>query len=104
MKFYPTLEQRPIDVAADSSKVRPASDKRGQAGGQNGDFLLGFSVRENTPEALRDLRAGKMLDGGMGGVVVSDVDPLGPAADSRLSPGYVILEANRQPIRRLEDF
>jgi len=104
MKFYPTLEQRPIDVTANSPKVRPASDKRGQAGGLNGDLLLGFSVRENTPEALRDLRVGKLLDGVAGGVIVSDVDPLGPAADSRLSTGYIILEANRQPIRCLEDF
>jgi len=104
MKFYPTLELRPIDVTANSPKVRPASDKRGQAGGQNVDLLLGFSVRENTPEALRDLRIGKMPDGIVGGVIVSDVDPLGPAADSRLSTGYVILEANRRPIRCLEDF
>ncbi len=104
MKFYPTLELRPIDVTANSPKVRPASDKRGQAGGQNADLLLGFSVRENTPESLRDLRIGKMPDGIVGGVIVSDVDPLGPAADSRLSTGYVILEANRRPIRCLEDF
>src|SRR5215475_12727394 len=104
MKFYPTLEQRPIGIAADSPKVRPASDKRGQAGGQNGGLLLVFSMRENTPETLRDLRVGKMSDGVTGGVIVSDVDPLGPAADSRLSTGYVILEANRQPIRCLEDF
>lgn len=103
MKFYPTLEQRPVDVAADSPKVRLASDKRGQAGGQN-RLLLGFSVRENTPDALRELRVGKMSDEIAGGVIVSDVDPLGPAADSRLSTGYVILEANRQPIRCLEDF
>jgi S1-C subfamily serine protease len=37
-------------------------------------------------------------------VIVADVDPLGPAADSRLSTGNIILEANRQPIRSLEDF
>lgn len=103
MKFYPTLEQRPTDVAANSPKVRPASDKRRQAGGQN-DLLLGFSVRENTPDALREIRVGKMSDEVMGGVVVSDIDPLGPAADTRLSTGYVILEANRKPIRCLEDF
>src|SRR5262249_56120816 len=36
MRFYPTLEQRPSDFAAASTKVRPASDKRGQTGGPNG--------------------------------------------------------------------
>jgi len=104
MKFYPTLEQRPSDVAANSNKVRPASDKRGQAGGQNIGLLLGFSVRENTPDALRELHVGKVSDEITGGVLVSEVDPLGPASDSRLSSGYIILEANRQPIRCLEDF
>jgi len=104
MKFYPTLEQRPSDVAANSPKVRPASDKRGQAGGKNIGLLLGFSVRENTPEALRELRVGKMSDEITGGVLVSEVDPLDPAYDSRLSAGYIILEANRRPIRCLEDF
>jgi serine protease Do len=103
MKFYPTLGQRPTDIAANSSKVRPASDKRGQAGGQNG-LLLGFSVRENTPGATSEPRPGKISDEVTGGVVVSDIDPLGPAADTRLSTGYVILEANRKPIRSLEDF
>src|SRR5215475_2901447 len=103
MKFYPMLEQRVMDVAANSPKVRPASDKKGQAGGQNG-LLLGFSVRENTPEVLRELHVNKMSDDVTGGVIVSDIDPLGPAADTRLSIGYVILEANRQPIRCLEDF
>jgi serine protease Do len=104
MRFYPTLEQRPSDVAAASTKVRPASDKRGQTGGPNGDLPLGFSVRENAPDALREIRAGKTSDEATGGVIVSDVDPLGPAADTRLSIGHVILEANRQPIRSLADF
>jgi serine protease Do len=104
MKFYPTLEQRPSDIAANSSKVRPASDRRGQAGGRNIGLMLGFSVRENTAEALRELRVGKLSEEIAGGVIVSDVDPLGPAADSRLLAGYVIFEANRQPVRSLEDF
>ncbi len=104
MKFYPTLDQRPNDLTASSSQVRPASDKRGQAGAQNSLAEIGFSVRENTPEALRELRVGRMSDEVSGGVIVSEIDPLGPAADSRLSAGYVIIEANRQPIHCLEDF
>ncbi|MBO0861497.1 MAG: trypsin-like peptidase domain-containing protein [Chloracidobacterium sp.] len=103
MTFYPVLERRSTDLAANSPKVRPASDKSGQAAGQNG-LLLGFSVRENTPEVLAELHVNKLSDDVTGGVVVSDIDPLGPAADTRLSIGYVILEANRQPIRGLEDF
>src|SRR5262249_44554757 len=45
MKFYPTLEQRPSDVAANSTKVRPASDKRVQAGATEQRLILGFSLR-----------------------------------------------------------
>ncbi len=104
MKFYPTLERRPEDAVASSPQVRPASEKRGQTGGQNSDLMLGFSVRENTPETLRELRISKLSDEITGGVIVSEIDPLGPAADSRLSPGYVILEANRRAIHSLEDF
>ncbi len=104
MKFYPTLEQRPSDSVANSPKVRPASDKRGQPGAHNIGLLLGFSVREKSTESLRELRVGKISDEINGGVIVSEVDPLGPAADSRLSTGYIILEANRQPISSLDDF
>src|SRR5262249_786344 len=104
MKFYPTLDQRPNDVTYSSSQIRPASDKRGQMGAQNTGLSIGFSVRENSPEVLRDLRINKVSDEITGGVIVSEIDPLGPAADSRLAPGYVILEANRQAIHNLEDF
>jgi serine protease Do len=104
MKFYPTLDQRPNDVTYSSSQIRPASDKRGQTGGQNSDLSLGFSVRANSPEVLRDLRVNKVSEEISGGVIISEVDPLGPAADSRLAPGYVVLEANRQAIRDLSDF
>jgi serine protease Do len=104
MKFYPTLDQRPNDVTIGSSQIRPASDKRGQAGAQNTGLSIGFSVRENCPEVLRELRINKLSDEISGGVIVSEIDPLGPAADSRLSPGYVILEANRQVVHSMDDF
>jgi serine protease Do len=103
MKFYPTLDQRPNDEAYSSSQIRPASDKRGQAGGQTPGLSIGFSVRENSPEVLRELHINKASEI-TGGVIVSEIDPLGPAADSRLSPGYIILEANRQSIQNLDDF
>src|SRR5262249_7394800 len=65
---------------------------------------LGFSVRENSPQVIRELLLEKPVEKIVGGVIVSEVDPLGPAADSRLSVGNIILEANRQPINNLEDF
>ncbi|MCI0336289.1 MAG: trypsin-like peptidase domain-containing protein [Acidobacteria bacterium] len=91
--FFATLEPRADDRPLET---RPALQKTG--------LSLGFSVRENTPETLRDLRIDKLSEGISGGVVVSEVDPLSPAADSHLAVGQIILEANRQSINGLEDF
>jgi serine protease Do len=93
LKFHATLEPRPDDKPQES---RPVLQKTGQS--------IGFVVRENSPETLRELRVDKLGDGISGGVVITEVDPLGPAADSRLAVGQIILEANRHPIRKLEDF
>jgi serine protease Do len=93
LKFQATLEPRPDDKP---QEARPLLQKTG--------LTIGFSVRENTPQTLRDLRVEKAHDGISGGVIISEVDPLGPAADSRLSVGQIIVEANRQPIANLEDF
>jgi serine protease Do len=71
---------------------------------QKTGLSIGFSVRENTPQNLRQLRVGKLDEEVSGGVVISEIDPLGPAADSHLAVGQIILEANRQQIRKLEDF
>ncbi len=93
LKFQAILEPRPDDKP---QEARPVLQKTG--------LTIGFSVRENTPQTLRELRVEKLSEGISGGVVISEVDPLGPAADSRLSVGQIILEANRQPISKLEDF
>ncbi len=93
LKLFPTLETRPDDRPLES---KPALQKTG--------LTLGFAVRENSPATLRDLRIGELSEGISGGVIVSEVDPLGPAADSLLTVGNVILEANRQPIHKVEDF
>ena len=65
---------------------------------------LGFSVRDNTAENQRALRVGTWTGEVTGGVIIAEVDPLSAAADNGLSVGHVILEANRQPIRHLQDF
>lgn len=75
----------------------PASGSRAASG-------LGFAVRDNTPEAQHALRVGVWTGEVTGGVIVSEVDPLSPAGESGLAVGHVILEANRQPIRQMQDF
>jgi serine protease Do len=74
--------------------------------------VLGFSVREQAPEISRTTLSadpangdpGQLLEAPAAQIIVAEVDPLGPAADSGLLKGQIILEVNRQPVRKLEDF
>ncbi|MGH9843016.1 MAG: trypsin-like peptidase domain-containing protein [Blastocatellia bacterium] len=95
-----TLDQRPVREEISDAEARPVIEKMNR----QPEPTLGFTVRENTPQVLREMRLGKLDETIAGGVVVSEVDPLGPAADSRLAVGHIIVEANRQPIHTLEDF
>lgn len=90
------LEPRPDNELDRPIESRPNIQKTGS--------MLGFSVRENTPEALKELKIEKTDEAVKGGVIITEVDPLSPAADSRLTVGQIILEANRRPIRNLQDF
>jgi serine protease Do len=100
LKLRATLDQRPVEAGTAEAESRPAAEPA-QPGREP---ALGFSVRENTPQILREMRLGEPDKAIAGGVVVSDVDPLGPASDSRLSVGHIIVEVNRQPIHTLADF
>jgi S1-C subfamily serine protease len=66
----------------------------GGAGGR-----LGITVEPLTPELAAQLR----LRRGTQGMVVTRVDPAGPAAQAGIQPGDVIQEVNRQPVRSPED-
>jgi serine protease Do len=52
-----------------------------------------------TPELASRLR----LPADRQGLVVTEVDPGGPAADAGLRQGDLIEQANRQPVRSIED-
>ncbi len=70
----------------------------GQSDQQNA--LAGVSVDNLTPDAARQLN----LPPSTSGVVVTDVDPSSPAADSGLHPGDVIQEVNRKPVRNRSEY
>ena len=74
-----------------------AGDGAGNGGASTGK--LGVSVEPLTPQIAQqlDLPAGKQ------GVVVSEIDPAGPAADAGLQRGDVIEQVNRQPVRSAAD-
>ena len=52
-----------------------------------------------TPELAARLGLGS----GARGLVITDVDPAGAAAEAGLQPGDVIEQVNRQPVRSMED-
>jgi S1-C subfamily serine protease len=77
-----------------SRKIAAADDT---SNGNTGE--LGISVQPLTPELASRLR----LPMDAQGLVVTDVDELGTAADAGIREGDVIVEANRQPVRALAD-
>jgi len=61
---------------------------------------LGLSVQNIDPGTRKNLG----LEDSVNGVLVTNVDPAGPAAEARLEPGDVILEVGQQPISNTTDF
>lgn len=84
-----TLDEYNLDQADNASEENDANPAdKGKAGGR-----LGLSVQSVTPQIAKQLG----LDA-EGGVLVTDVDPTGPAADAGIARGDVILEVNRQSV------
>ena len=87
------LAERPVrdpEARADEESVptsRPGS-------------ILGMSVREI--DATFAARANLPKD--IEGVVVSRVEPMGPAFDADIERGHVLLEINRHPVRSIDDY
>ena len=70
-----------------------------QGGGQSEGGKLGLSVAPLTPELASRLH----LPEDKQGLVVTGVDPSGPGADAGLQQGDLIEQANRQPLKSVED-
>jgi S1-C subfamily serine protease len=68
-------------------------------GGSSDEERLGFVATPMTP----DLAARLGLSGDARGLVITDVDPAGAAAEAGLQPGDVIEQVNRQAVRSAED-
>jgi serine protease Do len=92
------LDRRPPDDR--QLDTRPANKDI-----QKMNLPLGFAVKELSPESLRSAKSDNGEEAQVkSGVVISDIDPLGPAAEMRWLPGHIIIEVNRQPVHNLEEF
>jgi len=91
-------QQLKVKLAELRAEATPA-DRDENGGGPAEGARLGISVQPLTPDIARQLG----LRGAVSGLVVSDVDPSGPAAEAGIQPGDVIVEANRQPVRSASD-
>jgi S1-C subfamily serine protease len=91
-------QQLKVKLAELRAETNP-SEREENGGGPAEGARLGISVQPLTPDIARQLG----LRGAVSGLVVSDVDPSGPAAEAGIQPGDVIVEANRQPVRSAAD-
>src|SRR5947209_15834287 len=76
-----------------------AGEENGGGQGQSEGGKLGVEVTPLTPELAQRLR----LPEDRQGLVITNVDPSGPAADAGLQQGDLIEQANRQPVKTAED-
>jgi serine protease Do len=75
------------------------AEKAGESETSSG-ALEGVQVENLTPEVAKELE----LSPGTRGVVVTSVDPSGPAAAAGLSRGDVIQEVNHKPVTNIEQY
>jgi len=78
----------------------PATTVAGGPGGEEeAEQAWGLTVSNITPDVAQQLDLENTR-----GVVVTEVDPEGPASDAGIQAGDVITQANRQPVHNLGDY
>jgi serine protease Do len=90
MDLRPTLAEAPANA-------QPQQQSQGGPAGVTGQ--LGIAVEPLTPDLASQLG----MKPGSSGVVITNIDPSGPAANAGLQAGDVILQINRQPIHSASD-
>jgi len=96
MRVPVKLAERPVRSRPDAAASDDAVENRPASRGTP----LGMLVRDLDSGFVRRLRLPEDTEG----VIVSRVEPLGPAADAGIERGHVVLEVNRQAVRSIEDF
>ncbi|MEP6788371.1 MAG: Do family serine endopeptidase, partial [Acidobacteriota bacterium] len=92
LELKATLDEFKVPDAKDSGSGQ-GNDENGESP-QNQSGKLGLSLEPVTPKTAKQLG----LDSDTEGLIVTDVDQNGPAAEAGISRGDVILEINRKPV------
>jgi S1-C subfamily serine protease len=88
------------ELVASAEPARGGEGGGGEGGGEQGDGgKLGVTVTPLTPELAARLRLPEDREG----LVVTGVEESGPAAEAGLQQGDLIEQANRQPVKTVED-
>ncbi len=84
------IRARLIELPSEKDSAEPV-----EPGSESRHDQLGITVEGLTSESSRQLK----IPAGTSGVVITEVDPSGPAAEAGLEANDVILEVNRQPVK-----
>lgn len=82
----------------DDKSIGPENDGQ-RPGPENQSGKLGLSLEPVTPQIARQLG----IDSANEGMVVTEIDDAGPAADAGIARGDVIVEINRKPVNSIAD-
>jgi len=93
-KIRATLGEFSEETARSENQNEGGTSPRNSGGGK-----LGITVEPVTPDVAEELQ----LKAGTTGVVITSVDPAGPAVEAGLQRGDVIQEVNRQPVKSADD-
>ena len=93
-----TVEQLDLDAENQSQQTRRGNTQPSEPTEQQGSGF-GLTLSNLTPQVSRRLQ----LPSGKSGALITDVDPDGPAAQSGIRSGDVILSVNRKPVNNAAD-
>lgn len=96
MELSATLDEF---AAADAKNDGPGKGDDDKGGAEKQSGKLGVSLEPVTPAVAKQLG----LDSDKEGMVVTEVDPSGPAAEEGVSRGDVILEINKKGVSSVAD-
>jgi len=99
LKVLRSGAERELAVKLGEMPGQEARNSKQNNGGAE-SALEGVSVDDLDAQTARQLN----LPANSAGVVVTDIQPSSPAADSGLRPGDVIQEVNRHPVKNTSDF